>query len=480
MGGAIYDQPCFIDLETQTPNSAVNVNFINNTAGFSGSSIYGGIEVCCNHQPCEEFHSIFNISNSESDPSAIASKPDAICFCDGNKHRPNCSLPNIYYTRAFPGQEFPVGLAVLGGSLFNGVVLASVRAFFNSSTNATLGLSQYSQIASKASCENFNYSVHTTERGNVTFTVTMENTFLDALAGVSMLDGELIVNVFLMDCPMGFSSLSDSVGECECDPLLSNNGVQCNINDQSFLPPNNSWIGFISNSTAWCKTGVMFHPNCPTGYCLGHSIRFTSNSSDSQCEPHRTGLLCGQCKEGYSLTLGNGKCLRCSNTYLLLILPLSVAGLLIIAILFALNLTVSEGSINGLIFYANVMGMNHDLLFSRTATGYSYLHMFVAWLNLDLGISTCLFDGLDGYTETWLQFIFPVYLWMIVLAVIQIYSKFPTLAIKLGGENAVAVLSMLMLLSYTKLQRTVVTIMSFTELECSSLCVAVRCQCGVL
>ena len=51
---------------------------------------------------------------------------------------------------------------------------------------------------------------------------------------------------------------------------------------------------------------------------------------------------------------------------------------------------------------------------------------------------------------------------MIVLAVIQIYSKFPALAIKLGDENAVAVLS---LLSYTKLQRTVVTIMSLTELK---------------
>ena len=212
-------------------------------------------------------------------------------------------------------------------------------------------------------------------------------------------------------------------------------------------------------------TGVMFHPNCPIGYCLGHDIRFTSNSSESQCEPHRSGLLCGDCEEGYSLTLGYGKCLKCSNTYLLLILPLAVAGLLMVALLFALHLTVAEGSINGLIFYANVLGMNHAVLFSRTVSGYSYLHMFLAWLNLELGISTCLFDGLDGYTETWLQFVFPVYLWMIVLAIIQVYSKFPALAIKLGGENAVAVLSTLMLLSYTKLQRTVVTIMSFTELK---------------
>ena len=463
VGGAIYTDKCFFDLASHTLNSTINVNFINNTAGSTGSSLYSAWDVvsCCDNLPCEEIYSIFNISNSESDPSAMASKPEAICFCEESRHRPNCDLPDVYYTRAFPGQEFSIRLAVLGASPFDGVVLESVRAFFNYPTNATLGLSQNSQAASIASCENFNYSVHATESGNVTFKITRDQTFLEALTTKKVGD-ELHVNVFLMDCLLGFSMSSRDGGECVCDPVFSNNGVQCNINDQSFLPPNNSWIGFI---TACNKTGVLFHPNCPTGYCLAHGIRFTSNSSDSQCEPHRTGLLCGECKEGYSLTLGSVKCLKCSNTYLLLILPLAAAGLLVVAVLFALHLTVSEGSINGLIFYANVMGMNHVVLFSRTTTGYSYLHMFVAWLNLDLGISTCLFDGLDGYTETWLQFIFPVYLWMIVLAIIWLYSRFPTLATKLGGENAVAVLATLILLSYTKLQRTVVTIMSFTTLE---------------
>ena len=150
------------------------------------------------------------------------------------------------------------------------------------------------------------------------------------------------------------------------------------------------------------------------------------------------------------------------RVFLLLILPLAMAGLLLVAFLFALNLTVTEGSINGLIFYANVVAMTHNVLFSGQA---SYLYTFVAWLNLDLGISTCLFHGLDGYGETWLQFVFPVYLWVMVLVVIQLYRTFPRLSNRLGGENAVKVLATLLLLSYTKLQRSVVTIMSFTTLE---------------
>ena len=190
-------------------------------------------------------------------------------------------------------------------------------------------------------------------------------------------------------------------------------------------------------------------------------MSITSSTGDDQCEPHRTGLLCGKCQEGYSLTLGSEKCDKCSNVFLLLIMPLAVSGLLLVSVLFALNLTVTEGTINGLIFYANVIAMSRIM---STLKETSYLYTFLAWLNLDLGIGTCLFDGMDGYTATWLQFVFPVYLWMIILAIVLFYRKFPRLAHR-RQDNAVKVLATLFLLSYTKLQRTVVAIMSFTTLE---------------
>ena len=42
---------------------------------------------------------------------------------------------------------------------------------------------------------------------------------------------------------------------------------------------------------------------------------------------------------------------------------------------------------------------------------------FISWLNLDLGIEVCLFDGLDGYWNTWLQFVFPAYLFLLTAVV---------------------------------------------------------------
>ena len=407
------------------------------------------------------FYNIFNTSNTETDPSAIASDPQKVCFCDDNKLQPNCSNLN-YSTNVFPGQVFPICLAVVGGE-FDGVVTGAVRAYFNHFIDATIVPS--SQNSDIPFCSNLNYTINSRTHSKIlTFELIPEKYFFEQVTADT---GALIyVTVNLLDCPLGFS-LSPMTGSCVCDPRLDYSNIECNINNQSFLRPANSWIGFAQQSpVASRKTGVLFHPNCPIGYCLPRDVSVTSNTSDSQCEPHRTGLLCGKCEDGCSLTLGNQKCKKCSNTYLLLILPFAVAGLLLVVVLFALNLTVTEGSINGLIFYANVLSMSNAVQFSER--GSQYIYTFLAWLNLDLGIATCLYDGMDGYSETWLEFVFPVYLLMIIIAIILFYRKFPVLAHRVCGENAVKVIATPLLLFYTKLQRTVVTIMSFTGLEYSN------------
>ena len=60
---------------------------------------------------------------------------------------------------------------------------------------------------------------------------------------------------------------------------------------------------------------------------------------------------------------------------------IAASGLVLVAVLFVLNLTVTEGSINGLIFFANVVSMSHFGQYSGTS---SRLYTFIAWLNLDL------------------------------------------------------------------------------------------------
>ena len=154
-----------------------------------------------------------------------------------------------------------------------------------------------------------------------------------------------MVNIYvqLEACPAGFA-LSSSSGSCVCAFGFTGYNIKCNINELSFEIPPNSWLGFIADSQGYIM--AVFAPNFPTGYCTSRVVKITLYTYDGLCESHRTGLLCGECPDGYSLTLGNGMCAKCSNTYLLLLFPLAVAGLLLVVVLFALNLTVTEGSIN--------------------------------------------------------------------------------------------------------------------------------------
>ena len=88
----------------------------------------------------------------------------------------------------------------------------------------------------------------------------------------------------------------------------------------------------------------------------------------------------------------------------------------------------------------------------------------MAWLNLDVGIEVCFYDGLDAFVKTWLQFAFPLYIWLIVIFII-VSSHYSTKMSQLSGRNAVPVLATLFLLSYTKLLRIIITAFSFTFLE---------------
>ncbi len=82
------------------------------------------------------------------------------------------------------------------------------------------------------------------------------------------------------------------------------------------------------------------------------------------------------CQKGLSLTLGRNKCVKCSRISLLFIIVFALAGVALVVLLFVLRLTVTEGSINGLIFYMNVLKMNHFLQGNET----NFLSVFTAWM----------------------------------------------------------------------------------------------------
>ena len=264
------------------------------------------------------------------------------------------------------------------------------------------------------------------------------------------------INISLRPCPPGFSLSKHPPFKCDCNQLMQQlPGVKCHIQSQTISRSGLVWINTDGNETVAAS-------NCPYNYCKREEINMTSEDPDSQCNFNHSGTLCGGCQPGLSLALGTNQCLYCPNTHLALLLPFALAGGVLVCFIKVIDLTISQGTLNGLVFYANIVKGNEYLLFTEKLA--NPLAIFIAWLNLDLGIETCFFDGLTAYGKTWLQFVFPLYISSIA-GLIIILAKYSDKVAKLMGNNSVPVLATLFLLSYAKLFRTIITAFSFTMLS---------------
>ena len=126
-----------------------------------------------------------------------------------------------------------------------------------------------------------------------------------------------------------------------------------------------------------------------------------------------------------------------------------LAGIALVTLLLVLNMTVAVGTLNGLILYTNVMYANKSILLPFQQI--NFLTVFISWLNLELGIDTCYFPGMDTYIKTWLQLAFPAYVILLVVSVIIISFYSTRFSHLIRKKNPVATLATLILLSYAKL-----------------------------
>ena len=270
-------------------------------------------------------------------------------------------------------------------------------------------------------------------------------------------DSDEYLNIFYIrqiTCPTGFVKIDR---RCQCDPVLVQYGItNCNIDDQTVLRPTNSWISATAHNNSYTYH-ISLH--CPFHYCLPHPSNLNFSTPNSQCQFNRSGLLCGHCQQGLSTVFSSLNCQHCSNTYVLLIIPIAMMGVMVVILLFYLNLTVTDGTINAFILYSNILSINSSIFFPQ-ANEFTPVYTFISLANLDLGIQTCFYNGMDDYAKMWLQLAFPFYL-IFIATLIIITSRYSTTIQRLTARRALPVLATLFLLSYTKILRIVSNVLFF-------------------
>ena len=288
----------------------------------------------------------------------------------------------------------------------------------------------------------------------INYTIVSEAPFICKLfLTISSFQHQYAYEVFyvnLLPCPVGFT-LQDGI--CDCDFILTKIIVSCNIEQSAIRRPANTWIT-AHNQTENTKYLIS---DCPMDYCLPYSSYVNLLHPDLQCQFNRTGVLCSQCQQPLSMVFGSSRCMQCTNIHILITIIVIVAGIVLVVLLYLLNLTVTKGTINGIILYANIISIN-DSSFLINNNAFKPLQVFISFTNLDLGIETCFYHGMDSYAKMWLQLFFPFYLIVIASSII-IASRYSSRILRLTFSRSLPVLATLFLLSYTGVLRTVSTVL---------------------
>ena len=384
-GGAIFihtilpESPCFYQYTEGTRSQSTKAFFFGNNANTAGTAIFGGDMHCLlftnprNYSIAGDcFYETFEYS-TQTGPSVISSEPTDVCFCDDN-NTINCSQTQLTMT-AYPGEEINISVVTVGQ--LDGIAPGLIKIQPRGNTTAPVMI-------------NSTIPMNCT---TILFTPTAYDNY-----SLAVLVSSIEINIEKIHCPLGFQT-SNKTGSCECIKIKQkassyNLNIKCYAANNKISRKGDAWIGNISDC-------VIVQTPCPFDYCnLTQTKRFSFADPDPQCALNRKGVLCGGCRDNFSLVLGSNKCKNCTDSFhLALIIPFAAAGFGLVALLMVLNLTVSIGTINGLIFYASIVkiGESTGVFFPNGLI--PVLSQFIAWLNLDLGIETCFYQGMKAYTK---------------------------------------------------------------------------------
>ena len=450
---------CFFQITSDT----FIISFDKNQAKYNGQDLFGGLLDRCTiassstyqsqleSNGVAKFKSISNITMLDT----ISSKPVQVCFCEN--HMRNCSMRS----KAVEVKHRDTILLELAAiDQVNHIVIATILSHID---GYKLSANQATQTIG-AACSNISYHITAPPRENP-YKATI---YADGPCGDKGIS-KLTVDIRVVQCKCAIGLVTDDNDDkeckCKCDQqLLTYHGIQkCNPDKDSVERKGVFWIAVTDTDDG--NFTYLFFPNCPMGYCqssdkLIHVNLSHTNGSDVQCANNHAGLLCGKCQLHYSLSLGSSKCIKCHKEWrrelIGIIIAALSAGIFLVAIILVLNLTVAVGTLNSVIFYANIVS---NRIFRQS----QFISVFISWLNLDIGFDVCFYEGMDAYTKTWLELAFPAYIIFLVIAIIWISSLSSTFSNLIGKRNPVATLATLLLISYTKFLQTIIITFSFVK-----------------
>ena len=275
------------------------------------------------------------------------------------------------------------------------------------------------------------------------------------------------INIKTIHCPIGLEGNTTSQS-CDCVPFLKHHNFQCFSMNSKVFKQNNKhyWMALQNNR-------LVFSKYCLPIFCnnilkeQGVSLRDINSTLSVQCSKtnSRVGFLCSECPKGYSSGFGDYACIQCDGPWFILAVPVyALVGLVLIALLFLFNLTVVEGTISGVSFYANIMYLFGDFMQDKLIS--VYLAKIILALNFGPTFVSCFSNEMDEFVRFLLNFIFSYYLLLLVFFIILGAHKFNLriFRVEFIAKRAVPVLATLIVITYANLILLVINVLRNTSI----------------
>ena len=498
-GGAIYANDDTSNLCIfQMLSNKTNVMFINNTAGKSGSSIYSNNMFQCFRynefgsgqlQKTKQSLLLYNLTFtfvSSSHLHNISSPSFTLELCGAEEFHLSQMKSDkslyLYTEPIYPGQILMLPLCAKDLYRNN---LTMDYAIINFAIGLPIDAPNNIVPAWSVSAYDATHALSNKDQCNIVNITLLKlnndsNRRDDLLVISSIFTNSVFkVKLKLFDCPIGFS-LDLTLGKCVCLQFLNKIGIKpndCWIMHSIFyiLRPPFTWIGSMTYNN---RTVIGAAEACFIFCSFGRSSASSSDSAfivnsttvtvaDDHKYPHKThplclanreGLLCSQCSPGYSVVFGSNECKECSNWWLLMIIVYAVSGPVLIYLLYALRLTLATGTLNGIIFCAQMIGV-----FYLRPSPYNMASTLVkSILLLEPNFSLCFYNGMTEIKKSFFCLLYPLYLISLVLFLIVLSRFSVRLSNRISGSS-IQVLVTVVHLSFSTLSKSIMDV--FTSIN---------------
>ena len=352
-------------------------HFSLNRASYSGFSLYKDAFNNCSvsGRSFGEFELLSIMSDIQS--SDIGSFQVQLCYCENDN--PDCTK-EIPFIDIKTGEKLIIDVAIVdkGNHAVNGSIISEIRGHVLIRDDQTI-----QDVTELNGCTPLIINIYSFQISQqLILSPKLDTGSIHELVKKSKRITKLYF-LACMDCPIGFQQIKDDGRGCDCvcEAKLELHIISCNYTRETVIKKGTRvWISYLSVKNT---SGYLIYPYCPMNYCFPPDTIVEinlniKNGADAQCAHSHSGFLCGACSPGLSLSLGSSCCLQCHTHWpevlVAIIISSLFAGIILVASLLMLNLTVAFGTLNRLIFYADIVAANQPKFFAST----NFITVFVS------------------------------------------------------------------------------------------------------